>query len=246
MFKNCKIILVRPQFAGNIGSIARVMKNMGFSQLVLVSPKANHLDDVAKKFSCQGETILHTSTQVDSIEQALVDCTYVAATSSQTKGLVRASIIKPIRIAAKVLSKEINRSQVALIFGPESSGLTTEEISLCNLLIGIPTSNDYPALNVAMSVAITLHEINMVMEEKDEETTKPIELASWKMQQQAFDALRSSLEEIHFLFGPKADALFNGIKTMIARSNPTTQEMKWLIGLNRQLTWYKAKIRDQN
>jgi tRNA C32,U32 (ribose-2'-O)-methylase TrmJ len=97
-----------------------------------------------------------------------------------------------------------------------------------------------------MSVAITLHEINMVMEEKDEETTKPIELASWKMQQQAFDALKSSLEEIHFLFGPKADALFNGIKTMIARSKPTTQEMKWLIGLNRQLTWYKAKIRDQN
>ena len=126
MFKNCKIILVRPQFAGNIGSIARVMKNMGFSQLVLVSPKAYHLDDEAKKFSCQGEEILHNSTQVDLIEQALVDCTYVAATSSQTKGLARASIIKPIRIAAKVLSKEINRSQVALVFGPESSGLTTE------------------------------------------------------------------------------------------------------------------------
>lgn len=55
MFKNCKIILVRPQFAGNIGSIARVMKNMGFSQLVLVSPKANHLDDEAKNSPAKGK-----------------------------------------------------------------------------------------------------------------------------------------------------------------------------------------------
>jgi len=48
------------------------------------------------------------------------------------------------------------------------------------------------------------------------------------------------------LFGPKAETLFTGIKNMISRANPTTQEMKWLIGLNRQLSWYKAKIRDQN
>lgn len=219
---------------------------MGFSSLVLVSPKANHLDDEAKKFSCQGEEILHNSSQVNSIEQALVGCTYVAATSSQTKGLVRASRTKPIRIAAKVLSGEINRSQVALIFGPESSGLTTEEISFCNLLIGIPTSDDYPALNLAMSVAITLYEIKMALEEETEDTIKPIELASWKMQQQAFESLKSSLEEIHFLFGPKAETLFNGIKTMISRANPTVQEMKWIIGLNRQLTWYKARIKDLN
>ena len=246
MSKNCKIVLVRSQFAGNIGSTARVMKNMGFSQLVLVSPKANHLDDEAKKFSCQGEEILHNSTQVNSIEEALLDCTFVAATSSQTKGLVRGAITKPIRSAVKVLSNEINRSKIALIFGPESSGLTTDEISLCNLLIGIPTSDDYPALNLAMSVGITLYEIRMALEEKTEDAIKQIELASWKMQQQAFDALKSSLEEIHFLFGPKAETLFTGIKNMISRANPTTQEMKWLIGLNRQLSWYKAKIRDQN
>jgi len=246
MSKNCKIVLVRPQFAGNIGSIARVMKNMGFSELVLVSPKANHLDDEAKKFSCQGEEILHHSTQVNSIAEALNDCTFVAATSSQAKGLTRGLLAKPIRCAAKVLSKEINRSQTALLFGPESSGLTTEEISFCNLLISIPTAEDYPALNLAMSVAITLYEINMALEENAEETLKSSELASWEMQQQAFGTLKSSLEEIHFLFGPKAKALFNGIKNMISRANPTTQEMKWLIGLNRQLTWYKAKIKNQS
>jgi len=159
---------------------------------------------------------------------------------------VRGAITKPIRSAAKVLSNEINRSKIALIFGPESSGLTTDEISLCNLLIVIPTADDYPALNLAMSVGITLYEIRMALEEKTEDTIKQIELASWKMQQQAFDALKSSLEEIHFLFGPKAETLFTGIKNMISRANPTTQEMKWLIGLNRQLSWYKAKIRDQN
>ena len=246
MSKTCKIVLVRPQFAGNIGSTARVMKNMGFSELILVSPKANHLDDEAKKFSCQGEEILHNATQVNSIAQALSGCTFVAATSSQTKGLTRSALTKTIRCAAKDLSKEINRSQIALIFGPESSGLTTEEISYCNLLISIPTSNAYPALNLAMSVAITLYEINMALEEKGENRAKPIELASWEMQQQAFGALRSSLEEIHFLFGPKAEGLFNGIKHMISRANPTTQEMKWLIGLNRQLQWYKAKTKDQS
>lgn len=246
MNKNCKIVLVRPQFAGNIGSTARVMKNLGFSQLVLVSPKANPLDDESRKFSCRGEEILHNSTQVNSIEQALVGCSFVAATSSQTKGLMRGTLTKPVRNAAKILSKEINQSQIALIFGPESSGLTNDEISLCNLLIHIPTCDDYPALNLAMAVAITLHEIKMAQDDKTKETIKPIELASWQMQQQAFSTLKLSLEEIHFLFGPKGDTLFNGIKNMISRAKPSKQEIKWLIGLNRQLAWYKAKIKSQN
>ena len=239
MFNNCKIVLVRTQFAGNIGSTARVMKNLGFSKLVLVNPKANHLDEEAKRLSCQGEDILTNATKVDSIEAAVADSQYVAATSCQAKGLVRDTISRPIRNTAKDLSQEINRSQSALIFGPESSGLTTNEISICNLLIKIPTSEDYPALNLAMAAGIVLYEIKMASLETESPSTDNKELATWQMQQKAFDSLKSSLEEIRFLFSNKSKTLFNGIKNMISRSNPTTQEMKWLIGLNRQIKWHQ-------
>ena len=90
-----------------------------------------------------------------------------------------------------------------------------------------------------MAAGIVLYEIKMASLETESPSTDNKELATWQMQQKAFDSLKSSLEEIRFLFSNKSKTLFNGIKNMISRSNPTTQEMKWLIGLNRQIKWHQ-------
>ena len=83
---NCRVVLVRPHYAGNLGATARVMHNFGLNQLVLVDPVANPEDEEAKRLATHGEFILHTSRIVASLEQAVADCVLVVATSARRAG----------------------------------------------------------------------------------------------------------------------------------------------------------------
>src|SRR5262245_54763455 len=86
---NCRVVLVRPEVAGNIGATARVMRNLGLSQLVLVAPVADPADKQAKQFSTHGQAILDQARLVATLEEALADCVLVAGTSGRIGGLYR-------------------------------------------------------------------------------------------------------------------------------------------------------------
>src|SRR5260370_11554517 len=94
MLQNCRVVLMRPRIAANLGATARVMRNMGLRDLVLVAPEADPLDPEARKLSTHGEDILRRARLVSDLGQAVADCVLVAATSARTGGLFRRRAIE--------------------------------------------------------------------------------------------------------------------------------------------------------
>src|SRR5262249_13306432 len=159
MLERCRIVLVRPQIAGNLGATARVMRNMGLSELVLVAPEADPADPQARQLSTHGEPILEEARVVPDFGAAVADCVLVAGTSARTGGLFRRQSVGTPDESMPRLVEGLPSGPVALVFGPEPTGLTNEEVTRCHHLIHIPADPTYPALNLAQAVAICLYEL---------------------------------------------------------------------------------------
>ena len=233
----CIVVLVRPHYPGNLGAVARVMCNLGMRELVLVDPLADPGDREARRQSAHGEWILEQARVVPELPQALADCLSAAASSARTGELVRRHAATP-RVIADRLSPCLNEGKVALVFGPEPSGLTNDEITLCQHLIEIPADDGYPALNLSQAVAICLYELRMASLQITPSMELSEPLADLGLQDRMFEALQVALEEIHYLYGPKGPVLMHGIRQLIGRARPTVTEVKLLLGLARQLRWF--------
>jgi tRNA/rRNA methyltransferase len=229
------VVLVRPQFAGNIGATARIMRNMGLEQLVLVAPEASLEDRQARQLSTHGEEILDRARIVGDVGEAVADCVLVVGTSARTGKLIRGQAGPPEAIVPHLLAG-LQSGPVAIVFGPETNGLTNAEIARCHHLIHIPADPGYPALNLAQAVTICLY----VLRREWLATSQPQEAlvpASFAEQERMFEHLRIALEEIHFLYGPKAESLMHALRHLIGRAQPTEMEVGVLFGLARQMRW---------
>jgi tRNA/rRNA methyltransferase len=248
MLENCRVVLMRPRIAANLGATARVMRNMGLCDLVLVAPRADPLDLEARKLSTHGEDILRRARQVPELGDAVADCVLVAATSAKTGGLFRRQSVGPPDEIIPHLAEEMVRFPVALVFGTEATGLTNSEISRCHFLIHIPTNPDYPALNLAQAVAICLYELRCAWRKQTSNPTAEVsensKVSPMEMQKRMFADLRGALEEIHFLYGPKADSLMHALRHLIGRAKPSEMEIEMLLGLARQIRWYVKRHRE--
>ena len=152
-----QIVLVETSHPGNIGSVARAMKTMGLQNLVLVKPR-NFPSKEAFVLSGNAQDLIEQAVVVNTLDEAIKNSTNIYATSARTR-----SISWPI-ITAEMAGIEINKSvregtKVSIIFGREDRGLTNEELQKANKHILIPSSEDYPVLNIAMSVQVIAYEI---------------------------------------------------------------------------------------
>ena len=152
-----QIVLVETSHPGNIGSVARAMKTMGLQNLVLVKPR-NFPSKEAFVLSGNAQDLIEQAVVVNTLDEAIKNCSNIYATSARTR-----SISWPI-ITAEMAGIEINKSvregtKVSIIFGREDRGLTNEELQKANKHILIPSSEDYPVLNIAMSVQVIAYEI---------------------------------------------------------------------------------------
>jgi tRNA/rRNA methyltransferase len=240
--QNCRIVLVRPQVPGNLGATARIMRNMGLSDLVLVTPEADLHDRQARQLSTHGECLLDNARITAELGAAVADCVLVAGTTARTGKLIRGQYAPPDEIAAKLLDASV-RAPVALLFGPEPTGLTDEEITRCHHLIHIPADPTYAALNLAQAVAICVYELRRAWLRQGEPsaTSTPVSFAE---QEKMFESLRQALEEIHFLYGPKADSLMHALRHLIGRAQPSEMEIGVLFGLARQMRWLAAHAKE--
>jgi tRNA/rRNA methyltransferase len=235
---NCRVVLVRPAVAGNLGATARVMRNMGLSQLVLVAPAADPADREARRLSTHGEEILDRARVVADLGDAVADCVLVAATSARTGGLYRKqSLGTPEEILPR-LAAACPAAPVALVFGPEPTGLSNAEVTRCHYLVHIPADPAYPALNLAQAVAVCLYELRRCWLRQTEAPRLPEPPAPFAVQERLFAQLRTALEEVHFLYGENADTLMHALRHLIGRAQPTAMEVDVLFGLARQLRWY--------
>jgi tRNA/rRNA methyltransferase len=239
MLSNCRVVLVRPQVAGNLGAAARAMRNFGLTELVLVDPVADPADREARRLSTHGEAILAAARAVPDLTAAVADCGVVVATSALTAGLYRGQNAGPPDAILPRVAGQLPHGPAALVFGPEPSGLTNAEISRCHFLVSIPTDPTYPALNLSHAVAVCLYELRRAWLGRADAGAEPA--AGFAEQERMFEHLRAALEAVHFLYGPKADPLMHAVRHLIGRAGPTSQEVKLLHGLARQLMWVAGR-----
>jgi tRNA/rRNA methyltransferase len=142
------VIFVEPESAGNVGSIARCMKNFGAHQLILVNPCPL---EGAEKMALRGADILEKAVIVATLDSALAMVDTSIATTAVTSGLARTSL-SPSDMRAT------STGHIGIVIGRESRGLTTEEIEKCDLVMSIATSLEYPVLNAAAACCIILYE----------------------------------------------------------------------------------------
>src|SRR4051795_9495670 len=145
----CRVVLVGTQIAANVGSVARVMRNFGCSDLVLVAPQCDPRTEPARATATHhAEELLEACRVVERLDDALADCVLVAGTSARTGGLYRRQTVgTPDEIASRLV-ESMSAGPVALVFGPERTGLENEDVMRCHHLINIPADESYTALNL--------------------------------------------------------------------------------------------------
>jgi tRNA/rRNA methyltransferase len=237
-FTRCRVVLVRPKVAANIGSAARVLRNMGLTDLVLVAPDADPADPRAELLATpHAVELLHSARVVPTFDKAVSDCQLVAATSANVGGLFRRqSVGTPEQIMPHLL-RVLPAGPAALVFGPEPSGLSNEEVARCHYLVHIPTDLGYPALNLAQAVAICVYALRIEYLRQTAAIALPEPTAAFAEQERMYEHLRAALTELHFLYGDRADVLMHALRHLIGRAGPTAMEVKLLHGLARQIEW---------
>jgi tRNA/rRNA methyltransferase len=237
----CRVVLVRTEVAGNLGAAARVMRNVGLTDLRLVNPKARLDDPQARQFSTHGEEILKNAQVVSSLAGAVGDCVLVVGTSARIGGPFRLQSARTPRQLGPTVVQSLQTGPAAIVFGPEPSGLTNEEIIQCHYLINIPTDPAYSALNLAQAIAICLYEIRCASLESAGNSAPAFPPASYQDQDRMFGHLKQALTKIHFLYGETADSLMHALRHLIGRAKPSAMELGILHGLARQLLWIAGK-----
>jgi tRNA/rRNA methyltransferase len=231
-------VLVRPSLAANIGAAARVMRNFGVKDLYLVSPHADPLGEEAKKLSTHGESLLHSARSVDELGAAIADCVMAVATSARLGGLFRhQNLGTPVAIMPKAVDA-LADGPVALVFGPEATGLTNDEVSRCHYLLTIPADEGYPVLNLAQAVAVCLYEFYQTSARGSEHATAKEEVAPMADQERLFVQLEEGLRDIHFLWDERAPTQMHAIRHLLGRAKLSPMEVRVLMGMARQLRWY--------
>jgi tRNA/rRNA methyltransferase len=239
----CRVVLIETHYPGNLGATARVMRNMGLRDLVLVNSIADPRDAQALQMSTHGEAILRSARRVASLDAAVGDCAVVVGTSARTGGLFRRQSVDVPRAIMPAVAQTLRQGQTtAFVFGPEPSGLDNDTVTRCHQLVRIPTADDYAALNLAQAVAICLYELRLAWDaaEPAQETDT---LATFAEQEQLFRQLQTALEEIHFVYGEKGEPLMHAVRHLLGRARLGVMEVKVLLGLARQIRWYVANHR---
>ncbi len=158
MLENIRIVLVGTTHSGNIGSAARAMKVMGLTRMVLVAPECK-VDGQAIALAAGASDIANNARVVETLSDAIADCGLVVGTSARSRTL-ESPMLDARECGLKAVA-ESSTHPVAIVFGRERTGLTNEELQLCNFHVAVPANPDYSSLNLAMAVQILSYECRM-------------------------------------------------------------------------------------
>ena len=166
---NLCIVLVRPKYSGNIGAAARAMWNVGVHNLRLVAPAAFRRQE-ADTMAVHARELLDTMRTYASVREAIADCHLVIGTTCRP-GLYREDTQSPRSIAPQIV-QTLSANQVAVVFGPEDTGLTNTDLRYCHRLVTIPTAPTFSSLNIAQAVLVCCYEIFLAVQERESPQTQ--------------------------------------------------------------------------
>src|SRR6202041_2102403 len=221
-----RVVLIDPSRPGNICAVARAMKNMALSDLVLVRPRSfPHAESTA--LAAGADDILAGARVVESVEQAVADCAFIAGTTSRPRSYYW-EFTTPREIAGRIVAlPEENR--VALLFGSERYGLATEDLNHCNVLVRIPANPEYCSLNLAMSVQLAAYEIFMAREQPQSHTQLEMPLAPSGDVEHFYAHLHQVLNEIDF--EDRTGHLMERLRRLFNRAQLDRNELNILRGI---------------
>ncbi|MEL4894807.1 RNA methyltransferase [Crocosphaera sp. Alani8] len=234
-----RIVLVEPAGPLNVGSVARIMKNMGLKQLTLVQPHCDRLGDEARLMAVRGIDVLENSQVVETIPEALQGCQRIIATTGRSLSLPT-HLETPKKGLPWLLTEGLN---TALMFGPEDRGLNNEELSYAQRFVSIPSSSEYPSLNLAQAVAVCSYELYQLTQDNNEETEELLfEPASFEQLEGYYQHLEAVLLKIGYLYPHTAKARLEKFRRLHNKANLTTEEVALLRGILRQVDWVSQFI----
>jgi TrmH family RNA methyltransferase len=153
-----RIVLVGTTHPGNIGAAARAMKSMGLFDLALVRPKYFPSEQAIAR-AAGATDVLDNARIMQTLVEAIADCGLVVGTSARLR-TVQLPVVDP-RECAELIWEHLGESRAAIVFGPEQSGLTNEDLARCERLVHIPTAPEFSSLNLAMAVQVLCYELRM-------------------------------------------------------------------------------------
>ena len=226
------IVLVRPKFHENIGSVARAMKNMGLSRLIIVNGCSPlHID--AYKLAAGAEDILERAEEFPALKEAISEIGCVVGMTSRG-GKERSPFFTPKSLVKQLIPLSFKNS-IALAFGSEREGLTNEELSLCHLYVRIPSMESFPSLNLAQAVMVVCYEL---FQGSTEIHKKPIQLAQAEQLERMFEHMEKTLLHIGFLDSNNPKRIMKGLRRLFGRSELDEREVSILQGIWSQMDWY--------
>jgi TrmH family RNA methyltransferase len=225
-------IVVRPQFLGNIGSIARLLKNFGFRDLRFVEPPRNYKDAEARKMAVAAFDLLKNSTTYATLADAIADLNVVIGTSS---GQQRKEPLRNLNELAGEL-KGMTNSRIGVVLGDEIDGLRKEELFLCQILIRIPTDPEFPSLNLAQAAGIIAYELRKEFDQKAVGSSENVQESPLVSEvNELFDQVSLFLEKVEFARDRNKGQVLNDLKQFYHRAKASKRETDLLRGIIRKL-----------
>jgi len=228
-------VLVRPSLPANVAAACRALKNMGFGAPSLVEP-APAVGWEDRRLAYGAWDLLDEMPRHPSLESAVAEAAFVVSTSG------RAEDGWTPRELARRADGRAGAGRLAIVFGPESTGLPRRELLQCHERVRIPTASAQPSLNLAQAVLILAYELRLA-----DATERPAKAPARAMSGQVEDALaelRDALQTIGYLNPQNPDAILAELRAMVFRAGPTPREARLLRGLARQLGWAARQLRE--
>jgi tRNA (cytidine32/uridine32-2'-O)-methyltransferase len=229
-----RIVLVQTYHPGNIGAIARAMKTMGLKELVLVDPREYPAEEASNR-AAGALDVLDSATVVQTLPEALADCTQVFATSARKRNYTRPQVTAE---EAAGWVKNNPNEKIAIVFGRERMGLSNEQLGLCQQLLYIPGNPEYDVLNIGSAVQIVSYELfKQLGNHRDEvenstlTTDSEEEYASQVDMERFYQHLESTLSDTGFLVKNHPGEAMQRLQQMFARAQPNAKELRMLRGI---------------
>lgn len=227
---NIHFILVRPQFASNLGSTVRAMKNMGFHRLMLVQPQCE-VGLEARTFAMKGAEILDEAVLRSSLEEAAQDVSFlIGSTGRFSSGKTR--LISCRTLVEDVLPR-CSPANIGIVLGSEDNGLRREELKLCQWLVEIPTGSDYPVINLAQAAAIIAYELNLALTHQG--PSDSLNLASPEELDSLMLHAGRTLQTLALPVRLSVPRMMQRIRKIASRAELESEDINMLHGLLREL-----------
>jgi TrmH family RNA methyltransferase len=224
-----RIVLVEPREAGNVGAAARVMKNFGFDELWIVGEHPELLP-VSSWWASGADDLLATARFAPSLLDAIGDAHLTVATTS-SRGRTTPATFTPRTLGEKFASLGDDQL-LALVFGREDSGLTREELVLCQHSAVIPTNGAFPTMNLAQSICVFCYELSSIVP-----AAAGRQLATAELVERMHERARSLLGDVGFLHDNNPDRIYDDLRAIAARADLDAREATIILGMIRQIEW---------